>query len=271
MNNESVLTHFSNLAEQGVWASLYQPGAQVNAENSSFLVRARRVMQLLTSTRQRPREVFDLGCGTAPLGSAILAMGSRYTGVDFSAEMIDAACRQLGQSVESGSANLAVGDARKLNIRDGKFDATIAMGLVEYFSQNDVDLVLQEIARVTRPRGIAIITIPKRWHWGRLVNWVLTPLRRAISFRPQSAELKLRRKEDFKRLLLTPGELDSAARKVGLRKTGSYHYNVQIVTGPFVWLFPRAVYLINRPFENLALIPGGSFFATGYIGRYVRL
>lgn len=271
MNNEKVLTHFSNLAEQGVWASLYQPGAQINAENSSFLVRARRVMQLLTSTGEQPKEVFDLGCGTAPIGPAILAMGSRYTGTDFSAEMINEAGKQLSQSVENGSANLAVGDARKLNIPDGKFDATIAMGLVEYFSRSDVDLVLQEIARVTRPGGVAIITIPKRRHWGRLVNWALTPLRRAISWRPQSERVKLRRKEDFQRLLLAPGELDNAARKVGLRKTGSYHYNVQIVTGPFVWLFPRAVYLINRPFQSLALVPGGSFFATGYIGRYVRL
>ena len=42
MSSQAVHEHFSQLAEQGVWASLYHDGP-VNAETWSFLIRARRV------------------------------------------------------------------------------------------------------------------------------------------------------------------------------------------------------------------------------------
>lgn len=270
MNKNPVGVHFSSLAERGVWASLYEPGAKVTAENSSFLIRARRVMELLVSNGKRPRKLLDVGCGTAPLGPAIVAMGSHYTGIDFSAEMIDAACRLMRESIAEGTARLTVGDAMNLDAPEAAFDSVVAMGLVEYFSRDQVDHIFEGIARVLVPGGVAIVTIPKRWNWGKVVNVFLTPLRKAIRWRFHSADLKLNRKEAFERLYLTPTELDQAARKAGLRKVASRHYNVQIVCGPFISLGPRLAYLINRPFEWLALIPGGSFLATGYIGMYTR-
>jgi SAM-dependent methyltransferase len=270
MSKDPVWEHFSDLAEKGVWSSLYQPGTRVTSENSSFLVRARRVMELLRSTGKPVRNFLDVGCGTAPLGPAILAMGSQYTGVDFSSEMIGGASRLMSDAVASGRARLAVGDAMNLDLPDAAFDATVAMGLVEYFSRDQVARVIEEIARVTAPGGVAIVTVPKRWHWGKLVDLVLAPVRHATSWRPQAGDVKLRRKEGFKRLLMTPGELDEVAGKAGLRKVSHRHYNTQIVSGPFLWLFPRFTYSLNRPFEFLSLVPGGSFFSTGYIGMYVR-
>jgi ubiquinone/menaquinone biosynthesis C-methylase UbiE len=270
MSKDVVEAHFSDLAKRGVWESLYQPGAKVNAESSSFLIRARRVIELLTSRPQRPKKFLDVGCGTAPLGPAIVAMGSEYTGVDFSAEMIEAAHRIMSEAIASGTARVSVGDATNLALPAATFDSIVAMGLVEYFSRERADRVLSEIARVMTPNGAAIITIPKQWYWGKVVNVALTPLRRLIRWRPESAGLKLKRKEAFERLYLTPAELDQAARRAGLRKIDHRHYNVQIVCGPFLSLSPRLAYLINRPFESLSLIPGGSFFATGYIGMYTR-
>jgi SAM-dependent methyltransferase len=270
MNKSPVAAHFSSLAERGVWASLYEPGAKVTAESSSFLIRARRVMELLASNGKPLGKFLDVGCGTAPLGPAIVAMGSHYTGIDFSAEMIDAARRLMRESIAGGAASLTVGDAMNLDAPAAAFDSIVAMGLVEYFPRDHVDRVFEELARVLVPGGVAIVTVPKRWHWGKVVNLLLTPLRKAIRWRFHSADLKLNRKEAFERLYLTPAGLDRIARKAGLRKVASRHYNVQIVCGPFISLSPRLAYLINRPFEWLALIPGGSFLATGYIGMYTR-
>lgn len=268
MNKDLVGNHFSTLAEKGVWASLYQPGAKVNAENYSFLIRARRVMELVTSSQDRIRNFLDIGCGTAPLGPAVVAMGAHYTGIDFSPAMIDAARRLMEKSIASGAADLMVGDATKPEVPDAAFDSVVAMGLVEYFSRDQLDTAMREIARVLAPGGVAIITIPKRWSWNRLLGTVTAPVRKAISWRPQGADLKLHRKESFIRLYLTPGELDEAARNAGLRKTGQRHYNVQIVSGPFISLGPRFAYQINRHFEWLARIPGASLLATGYVGVY---
>jgi ubiquinone/menaquinone biosynthesis C-methylase UbiE len=270
MTQDPVWTHFSTLAEEGVWATLYKPGVQLTSENSSFIVRARRVMELLRSSGKKPVQFLDVGCGTAPLGPAIVAMGSNYTGVDFSPEMIDAARGLMSASIESGEVRLSVGDATNLELPPATFDCTVAMGLVEYFTRGQVDKVLQEIARVTAPGGIVIVTVPKKWHWGKLIDLILTPFRKMTSWRPRAGNVSLRRREAFRRLLMTPSELDGAARRAGLKPVDSRHYNTQIVSGPLLWLFPRFSYLVNRPFEFLSLIPVGSFFSTGYIGMYVR-
>src|SRR5262245_24608136 len=157
--NAAVEAHFSDLAKRGVWASLYEPDAKVNAESSSFLVRVRRVMELLASRPQRPKKFLDVGCGTAPLGPAIVAMGADYTGIDFSNEMIDTARKIMSESVASGTARLSVGDATDLELPSATFDSVVAMGLVEYFSRDQVDRVFEEIARVLTPGGVAIVTI----------------------------------------------------------------------------------------------------------------
>jgi hypothetical protein len=71
-------------------------------------------------------------------------------------------------------------------------------------------------------------------------------------------------------LYLNPGELDRACGNVGLHKLGVSHYNVLLLSSPATLLAPRFCYLVNRPFEGLARIPGGDFLATGYIGLYRR-
>jgi ubiquinone/menaquinone biosynthesis C-methylase UbiE len=270
MNQDPVQTHFSALAEQGVWASLYQPEAKVTAESYSYLVRARRVMELLGSRDGPPRSLLSIGCGTAPLGPAIVAMGARYTGMDFSPSMIDAACRRMGDFIAAGSARLLVGDARNVALPDAAFDAVLAIGLVEYVPHGQITHVMQEVARLLAPGGAAIVTIPKRWCWSKVLNAVSSPVRRTIAWRPPGAHLKLHRKEAFDRLYLTPAELDRIGRSAGLLKIAERHYNVQIVGGPFIFLGPRLAYLINRPFEWMARIPGLSFMATGYIAMYGR-
>jgi hypothetical protein len=130
--------------------------------------------------------------------------------------------------------------------------------------------VFEEIARVLVPGGIAIVTIPKRRSWNKVIDVAFTPLRNVIRWRPRGRGLQLNRKEAFERLYLTPQELDAAALRAGLRKRAHRHYNVRIACGPLIGLSPRFAYLLNRPFEFLALLPGSCFFATGYIGMYVR-
>ena len=270
MNHDAVQTHFNALAEQGVWASLYQPEAKVNAESYSYLVRARRVMELLGSRDSPPRSLLSIGCGTAPLGPAVVAMGARYTGMDFSPPMIDTARRLMGDLMAAGAARLLLGEARNVPFPDAAFDTVLAMGLVEYVPRGQVTRVMQEVARLLAPGGAAIVTIPKRWCWSRMLNAVSSPVRRIIAWRPHSANSKLHCNEAFHRLYLTPAELDRIGRSAGLLKLAERHYNVQIAGGPFIWLAPRLAYLINRPFEWMARIPGLSFMATGYIAMYRR-
>ena len=269
MTNQAVQQHFSQLAEQGVWASLYQTDCPVTAETWSFLIRARRVVELLQAAGVDLRDLLDVGCGTAPLARSTVAMGATYTGVDFSAEMIQEGLNDLGDLVAQDRVRLEVGDATSLAFPAGSFDAVLAMGVLEYLTRADVSKALREAARVLRPGGVAVLTIPKRWNWGQVVYALLYPLRRAVAARP-GRSLKLARRETFRRLLLTPGELDRFCAEAGLRKVDQRHYNVQLVCRPATQVGPRLCYFLNRPLEGLARVPGGHFLATGYIGMYRR-
>jgi ubiquinone/menaquinone biosynthesis C-methylase UbiE len=219
--------------------------------------------------RGRPfADVLDVGCGTAPLARSLVALGSTYTGVDFSPAMIHSARSDLADLTLRGAACLEVGDATALAHGDARFDAVIAMGVVEYLDWQRVRQALAETARVLRPGGVAILTIPKRRHWGRLIQRFTTPVSRII--RQRRTRLKLEGREDFQRLLLTPGELDRACRDAGLAKIDERHYNVQPICRPATVVAPRLSYLLNRPFEGLSRLPGARFLASGYIGMYEK-
>ncbi|WP_052639777.1 class I SAM-dependent methyltransferase [Zavarzinella formosa] len=266
---EHVHTHFSRLAEQGVWASLYDNSSpKVTVETWSFLIRARRVIELLRTVGTGPGDVLDLGCGTAPIARSLVAMGGHYTGTDFSPQMIDAARANIGDLVIGGNADLQVGLATTPDFADASFDTIIAMGVLEYLTRDQLTQTLRGVSRMLRPGGVALLTIPKRRNWGRLVLAGLYPLRKAIQFRPYRKNLKLEQQEEFRRLYLTPGELDQACEAAGMEKADARHYNVQPACRPATLVAPRLCHLVNRPFEGLARVPGANFLATGYIGMY---
>jgi ubiquinone/menaquinone biosynthesis C-methylase UbiE len=267
--NKDVHSHFSKLAEEGVWASLYAEEDHITAETWSFVIRARRVTELLQIAGTSIGSVVDIGCGTAPIARSVSAMGCHYTGVDFSSDMIDAARRNISDLVDHGKAHLVVGEATRLSLPDRTCDAVIAMGVLEYLTQPAIETMLDETARVLRPGGVVILTIPKRHHWGAFVLGMLSPLRRLVRS-VKARSLKLTRPERFERLYLTSGELDEACRRAGFQKVDHRHYNFQPICRPATEIAPRLTYVLNRPFEALARVPGASFLGTGYIGMYRR-
>jgi len=268
MTTENVRVHFSKLAEQGVWASLYTPGQKIDSETWSFIIRARRVAELLQRSGTTLGGVVDVGCGTAPVARSVVAMGAQYIGLDFSPEMVAEARENVADLVQKGEADLRVGDVTAIDLPDASADAVLAMGVLEYLTRPAVDQATSEMRRILRPGGVAILTIPKRLHWGAIVSRVFGPLRRLTQ--GPSKRLKLNIAEQFKRLYLTPAELDIACRRAGLRKVNERHYNVQPLAGPIAARIPRMSYFVNRPFEPLARVRLLTFLATGYIGMYRR-
>jgi len=270
---EAVRAHFSLQAQQGTWSSFYERGGNGKLDSSSWsmVIRARRVIELLISSGSPLTELLDVGCGTAPIAHSIVAMGSRYTGVDFSTQMIEAAGQEISTLISQGKAELSTGDVRRLNFRDGAFDALTAMGVIEYLAESDVPLVLGQFARVLSPGGVAVITIPKRWHWGSIVAVALHYAKKAALTILGRRKRGPKQDEGWERIYLTPGQLNRACEAAGLRLVDYRHYNVQLLCRPFTQVAPRFSYLVNRPFENLALVPGCRHLASGYIGMYTRI
>lgn len=95
----------------------------------------------------------DLACG--PGAFADLFQGDDYVGVDWNARYIDHARR-------TRKGTFVVGDARKLDLPEARFDQILIFGLLHHLPDGDVRAVLSECRRMLVPGGrvLAIEDIP---------------------------------------------------------------------------------------------------------------
>jgi SAM-dependent methyltransferase len=117
-------------------------------------------------------ELLDLGCGSGELARELAARGYRVTGCDIAPEMLRAAAR-AGRGHPVRWLELQPG-WRELPFAAGSLDAVVASSVLEYV--RDPAGVLAECARVLRPGGALLCTVPSVAHPVRWAEW---PLRQA--------------------------------------------------------------------------------------------
>jgi SAM-dependent methyltransferase len=174
------------------WPGKYAPAGRL----------AGRLAQFDAAVRDRVGaggDVLDLGCGSGDLARHLAAGGYRVIGCDIAPRMLDEAAAAGG------------GDAvrwirldpgwRTLPFEAASFDAVVASSVLEYVP--DPPAVLHECARVLRPGGIVLGTVPDMTHPVRWLEWPLgwtarTPLIRVAEgawprLRPYAAYLRVSR------------------------------------------------------------------------------
>jgi ubiquinone/menaquinone biosynthesis C-methylase UbiE len=114
-------------------------------ENDFKAIRAviRREMETGNGAR-----TLDLGCGPGAF-SDLFAHGE-YVGLDMNRRYIDHAQRRRPGS-------FVVGDARRTELPDQRFDQVLIFGLLHHLSDEDARAVLAETTRVLRPGGRALV------------------------------------------------------------------------------------------------------------------
>jgi SAM-dependent methyltransferase len=83
--------------------------------------------------------------------------GAAVFGVDISEPIV----RQAKHAFADAALRAAVADVRRLPFRDQSFDAVYSMGTIEHF--RDPEVAVDEIHRVLRPGGRAVVGVPNRW------------------------------------------------------------------------------------------------------------
>jgi ubiquinone/menaquinone biosynthesis C-methylase UbiE len=108
-----------------------------------------RVQQLLAPLDGSER-VLDSGCGAGALAFALAPLVESVVGVDVSADLIAA-----GRELAPANCDLQVGDATALPFAYGSFDVAGCMRVLHHVRRPE--LVVSELARVTRPGGRILV------------------------------------------------------------------------------------------------------------------
>ncbi len=119
--------------------------------------------------------VLDLGCGTGELARHLAASGLLVAGCDIAPQML-ALASAADQGDRVGWVRLDPG-WRTLPLRPASVDAVIAASVLEYVAHPRV--VLQECARVLRPGGVALCTVPDPAHPVRWLEQLAIPAARS--------------------------------------------------------------------------------------------
>jgi ubiquinone/menaquinone biosynthesis C-methylase UbiE len=140
------------------WSSKYRGRA-------SFGWRVETFARELARRWSPPARVLDFGCGTGDLARSLSRAGYAVTGCDIAESMIAEARRTFADgaawvSLEPGWTSLPFADAA--------FDAILASSVLEYVP--DERAVLREWARILRPGGLVLATVPDPTHRVRRVE-----------------------------------------------------------------------------------------------------
>lgn len=134
--------------------------------------------------------LLDVGCGNGANTSLFAQSLKRVAGVDVEPERL-AEARDYARQHGLGNVEYLSTDGRVLPYPDASFDYVTCFDVLEHV--DDEQQTLREIARVLRPGGSLVISVPNKWYlmevhgfrlkpaaipWNRvpLMSWLPTPI-----------------------------------------------------------------------------------------------
>jgi len=178
-------------------------------------------------------DLLDVGCGPGRMLSHLLTTRAdrfRLTGLDQSEAMVHVAEGHLAQTP---GIDFVVAPAEAMPLPDARFDAVLAMGVLEY---TDLEPALREIARVTRPGGLVVVTMLNPFSPWRLFDWgVYAPARRLLGRLEALAGVPAERRHGAARSGIrarTPRTLCRSLRRQGLEPVDVVHYDRTVLVPP---------------------------------------
>jgi ubiquinone/menaquinone biosynthesis C-methylase UbiE len=169
-------SQFEKTEVSGVFDRMASYYADERGQSPWFQAQLKIVLEMIDSEQGL---VLDIGCAAGAEFEPLLARGFRIVGFDYAPEMIRLAQQRFGASP---AVHLCRADAESLPFPNSSFDHVVCLGVFEYLSTYERGL--EEIRRVLRPGGLAIISLPTRISLDRfsynLIHTTAVPLWRGI-------------------------------------------------------------------------------------------
>jgi SAM-dependent methyltransferase len=197
--------------------------------------------------------VLDAGMGPGQMCRDLADRGWTVSGLDVSPGMVAHARAKVPEAAE----RIVVGDLRELPFPDGGFDAVVSSGVLDYVP--DRAAAVRELARVLRPGGLAVMTMPNPhapcFEWKRLVA---NPLLRAVKrVRPRGRPAPARRGRPP-----TPRRFAAIAAEAGLRVDSTSYTSFCVSPWPLDELLAEPSARIGRRLEDRPRGPLDRLYGT---------
>ena len=124
--------------------------------------------RIVNFSTYKGKSVLEVGCGVGIDLVRFAAGGAKVTGIDLSQMAIDLAQRNFKQSEQN--ADLRVMDGECMQFADNTFDVVYAHGVLQYTA--NTAKMIDEIHRVLRPGGEAILMVYNKYSWLNLMRIV---------------------------------------------------------------------------------------------------
>jgi 2-polyprenyl-3-methyl-5-hydroxy-6-metoxy-1,4-benzoquinol methylase len=102
----------------------------------------------------------DAGCGTGTLARWLATRGCSVLGVDAASEMVAAAREAPAQDYSDRLSFVRVQTIARLALDDGSLDGILCSSVLEYVP--DPGACLNEFARILKPGGLLLVSVPNR-------------------------------------------------------------------------------------------------------------
>jgi SAM-dependent methyltransferase len=135
----------------------------------SFKARRAVLIECLEARDLTGSSWLDAGCGTGTLSRLLVERGGTVLGVDAALEMVEAAGQLTPSDVRSTQLKFQqVETIARLPLVSNTWDGILCSSVLEYVS--DVDACLKEFARILRPGGLLLVSVPNRYSIFRLTQ-----------------------------------------------------------------------------------------------------
>ena len=134
-------------------------GWEAKYQRRSFRSRVARFEGLLADRELAGMRWLDAGCGTGVFARMLVQRGCSVLGVDASLAMVDRAERHPDSTADRLSFQ-HVETVERLTFEDRSFDGALCSSVLEYL--DNPTACCQELARVLRPGGLLLVSVPNR-------------------------------------------------------------------------------------------------------------